>query len=65
MCMGEGLRGLLQITCLEVEALKKGVEDGDIDLASHRATYGPSNDPEPDYNHIELREAMAFPTPGY
>lgn len=61
---GEEWRGLAHITCLEVEALMKGIEDGDLDFAVRRATYGPSNDPEPDYMSLALRIAASFPTPG-
>lgn len=60
----EELRGLASVTCLEVEALKKGVEEGDLDYAIRRATYGPSNDPEPDYEAIGMRIAASAPTPG-
>lgn len=46
---GEERRGIAHVACLEVEALLKGIEDGDPDLAARRATYGPSNDLVPDY----------------
>ena len=62
---GEEWRGLAHVTCLEVEALMKGVEDGDLDFAARRAAYGPSNDPEPDYMSIGLEIAASSPTPGY
>lgn len=61
---GEIKLGLADVMCLEVEALKKGVEEGDLDYAIRRATYGPSNDPEPDYEAIAMRIAASAPTPG-
>lgn len=61
---GEERRGLAHVTCLEVEALTKGIEYGDLDFAARRATYGPSNDPEPDYMSLMLKIAAASPTPG-
>lgn len=42
-------RGIADVTCLEVEALTKRLEDGDLALAARRAANGPSNDPEPYY----------------
>lgn len=61
---GEEKRGLADVTCLEVEALMKGIEEGDLEYAIRRATYGASNDPKPDYEAIAMRIAASAPTPG-
>lgn len=63
-CEGEERRGLAHVTCLEVEALRKGIDDGDLDSAARRAAYGPSNDPLPDYMALILKIAASSPTPG-
>lgn len=61
---GEQWRGLAIVTCLEVETLRNGNEDGDLDFATRRAAYGPSNDPEPDYMSVLSRLMACSPTPG-
>ncbi len=57
-------RGLAHVTCLEVEALMKGTEDGDLNFAARRAAYGPSSDPEPDYMSLMSKMTASFPTLG-
>lgn len=61
---GEERRGLAHVTCLEVEALRNGTEDGDLASAAHRAVYGPNNQPEPDYIRLGMILAASSPTPG-
>jgi hypothetical protein len=65
---GEEWRGLAHVTCLEVEDLKKGIGCrafyGDLGYAVRRATYGPSNDPEPDHWSLVMNIAASSPTPG-
>ena len=65
---GKECRGLAHVTCLEVEDLKKGIgryiRNGDLENAVRRATYGPSNDPEPDYWSLTWKIAASSPSPG-
>lgn len=61
---GEARRGRAHVTCLEVEALRNGTDHGDLDFATRRAAYGPSNDPEPDYMSHILKMAASAPFPG-
>lgn len=63
-CDGGERRGHAHVTCLEVEAMLKEVEDGDLNFAVRRATYGPSNGLEPDYMSLGVKLAYSSPMPG-